>query len=127
MLYKFTLQHGNIMLTEVVEIPEEIKRIPGRQSQAKGILMFSAENLPALGAKIYKVQRDPSNVQYPRASEKRIQMRFDYDENSFVINRVGTGYFFLGSILMRPHFGTDTSEVCLSHTSLGILWKFLPI
>ena len=86
MLSKFTLQHGNIMLTEVVEIPEEIKRIPGRQSQAKGILMFSAENLPALGAKIYKVQRDPSNVQYPRASEKRIQMRFDYDENSFVIN-----------------------------------------
>ena len=74
------------MLTEVVEIPEEIKRIPGRQSQAKGILMFSAENLPALGAKIYKVQRDPSNVQYPRASEKRIQMRFDCDENSFVIN-----------------------------------------
>ena len=27
--------------------------------------------------------------------------------------RVGTRYFFLGSILMRPHFGTDTSEVCL--------------
>ena len=73
------------MPSEVVEIPEEIiKKIPGRQSQAMGILMFSAENLPALGAKIYKVQRGPSNVQYPRPSEKRIQMH--YEENSYIFN-----------------------------------------
>ena len=72
------------MPSEVVEIPEEIKRIPGRQSQAMGILMFSAENLPALGAKIYKVQRGPSNVQYPRPLEKRIQMH--YEENSYIFN-----------------------------------------
>ena len=41
--------------------------------------------------------------------------------------RVGTRYFFLGSILMRPHFGTDTSEVCLHILLEDFFLKFWQI
>ena len=61
--------------------------MPGRQSQATGILMFSAERLPPLGAKIYKVEKGSSSiVKHLRTSENRLQMSYDHIENTFLIN-----------------------------------------
>lgn len=83
----FPLQQGNIIPSEVLEIPAEIRRIPGRQSQATGILLFSAEMIPPLAAKIYKVEKGSSNIgQHRHTSENRFQMSYDNMDNAFIVN-----------------------------------------
>lgn len=55
--YTVTDPDGNQLITQVVEIPEATKKIPGRSSAATHELVFMAENLPGLGFKSFYVSK----------------------------------------------------------------------
>ena len=55
-VYRVLNSQNNKVETQLVPIPEEVLRIPGRNSAARYELVFYAENIPGLGSKTFKFE-----------------------------------------------------------------------
>ena len=55
-VYRVLNSQNSEVETQLVPIPEEVLRIPGRHSSAKYELVFFAENIPGLGSKTFKFE-----------------------------------------------------------------------
>jgi len=71
-VYRVLNSENNKIETQLVPIPEEVLRIPGRESVAKYEVVFYAEDIPGLGSKTFKFEHVSSkNTDIEMESVKR--------------------------------------------------------
>lgn len=61
-VYRVLNFENKAVQTQLVPIPEEVLRIPGRESSAKYEIVFYADNIPGLGSKTYKFEHVSSEL-----------------------------------------------------------------
>ena len=71
--YSVLTSSGEKVTAQMVDIPEEVMAVPGRDSQAGAELVFMAEAVPALGYTVFNVRRH-SGVSTSTVSTERVNI-----------------------------------------------------
>lgn len=72
---------------QTVPIPPVVQNIPGRQSKATNEIVFRAENIPALGLKLYMIGKNKEELDAPEP-ESEPELEFESEPVNSISNEV---------------------------------------